>query len=36
MPEEAFEVQVRELNMRCTEGTLAEALTGLRGLYGDV
>ncbi|EPG6869218.1 transcriptional repressor pifC, partial [Klebsiella pneumoniae] len=25
-----------ELTTRCAEGTLAEALTGLRGLYGDL
>lgn len=36
MPAEAFEVLVRELSMRCAEGTLAEALTGLRCLYGDL
>lgn len=33
---EAFEVLVQELSTRCTAGTLAEALTGLRGLYGDL
>lgn len=33
---EAFEVLVRELSTRCAEGSLAEALTGLRGLYGDL
>ncbi|HDU5652569.1 TPA: transcriptional regulator [Klebsiella aerogenes] len=33
---EAFETLVRELSTRCAEGTLAEALTGLRGLYGDL
>lgn len=36
LPAEAFEVLVQELSTRCTEGTLAEALTGLRGLYGDL
>ncbi|MFZ5316468.1 transcriptional regulator [Enterobacter asburiae] len=33
---EAFEALARELTTRCAEGTLAEALTGLRCLYGDV
>ena len=36
MPVEAFETLVRELTARCDEGSLAEALTGLRCLYGDV
>lgn len=36
MPAEAFETMVREISMRCTEGTLAETLTGLRCLYGDL
>ena len=36
MPAEAFETLVRELTTRCSEGTLAEALTGLRCLYGDL
>lgn len=36
MPAEAFERLVRELTIGCAEGSLAEALTGLRGLYGDV
>ncbi|HGS4322279.1 TPA: transcriptional regulator, partial [Klebsiella pneumoniae] len=36
LPAEAFETLVRELTTRCAEGTLAEALTGLRGLYGDL
>jgi len=36
LPAEAFEMLVRELSMRCAEGTLSEALTGLRGLYGDL
>jgi len=32
MPAEAFESLVRELSMKCSEGSLAEALTGLRCL----
>ena len=36
MPAEAFEALVRELSIRCAEGALAEALTGLRCLYGDL
>lgn len=36
MPAEAFETLVRELTMKCAEGTLAEALAGLRCLYGDL
>lgn len=36
LPAEAFDVLVRELTTRCNEGSLAEALTGLRCLYGDV
>lgn len=36
MPAEAFETLVRELTTKCAEGTLAEALTGLRCLYGDL
>ncbi|MFZ5210177.1 transcriptional regulator [Enterobacter kobei] len=36
MPADAFEILVRELSTRCAEGALAEALTGLRSLYGDV
>lgn len=36
MPAEAFEALVRELTTKCAEGTLAEALTGLRCLYGDL
>ncbi|PIJ55654.1 transcriptional regulator [Erwinia sp. OLMDLW33] len=36
MPAEAFETLVRELTTRCGEGPLADALTGLRGLYGDI
>jgi len=30
LPTEAFETLIRELTMRCAEGTLAEALNGLR------
>ncbi|MGT9191588.1 transcriptional regulator [Salmonella enterica] len=33
---EAFETLVRELTTRCAEAMLAEALTGLRCLYGDL
>lgn len=33
---EAFETLVRELTRRCAEGTLAEPLTGLRCLHGDL
>ena len=36
MPAEAFETLVRELTIKCYEGSLAEALTGLRCLYGDL
>lgn len=36
LPAEAFETLGRELSTRCAEGTLAEALTGLRCLYGDL
>lgn len=36
MPPEAFETLVRELTTKCAEGLLAEALTGLRCLYGDL
>ena len=36
MPAEGFETLVRVLATRCTEGALAEALTGLRCLYGDL
>lgn len=36
LPAEAFETLVRELPTRCAEGALAEALTGLRCLYGDL
>lgn len=36
MPAEAFESLVRELTAKCAEGSLAEVLTGLRCLYGDI
>jgi hypothetical protein len=36
LPAEAFETLVRDLTIKCAEGTLAEALTGLRTLYGDI
>ncbi|HEY3983621.1 transcriptional regulator [Cedecea sp.] len=36
LPAEGFEVLVRELTVKSAEGTLAEALTGLRCLYGDL
>ncbi|MEW5562023.1 transcriptional regulator [Enterobacter asburiae] len=36
LPEEGFKTLVRELSTQCAEGTLAEALTGLRCLYGDL
>jgi hypothetical protein len=36
LPAETFETLVRELTTRCDEGLLAEALTGLRCLYGDL
>lgn len=36
MPTEASETLVRELTTRCAEGSLAEALTGLRCLHGDL
>ncbi|AST69684.1 transcriptional regulator [Kosakonia cowanii] len=36
LPAEAFETLVRELTIKCAEGTLAEALTGLRCLFGDI
>ncbi len=36
LPEEAFEMLVSELTVKCQEGPLAEALTGLRCLYGDL
>lgn len=36
LPEEGFEALVRELTVKSAKGTLAEALTGLRCLYGDL
>ena len=36
MSAEAFEALVRELTTGCAEGSLAEALNGLRCLYGDI
>jgi hypothetical protein len=36
LPKDAFETLVRELTTRCAEGSLAEAITGLRCLYGDL
>ncbi|WP_369064353.1 transcriptional repressor PifC [Enterobacter sp. MALB-1] len=36
MSAEAFETLVRELSATCAQGSLAEALTGLRCLYGDL
>lgn len=36
MPAEAFEELVSELTVKCQEGPLAKALTGLRCLYGDL
>lgn len=36
MPAEAFEALVRELTAKCAEGSLAEALTGLDCLFGDL
>ncbi|ECN1503592.1 transcriptional regulator [Salmonella enterica subsp. enterica serovar Newport] len=36
MPADAFEMLVSELTVKCQEGPLAEALTGLRCLYGDL
>lgn len=36
LPAEAFEALVSELTVKCEEGPLAEALTGLRCLYGDL
>ncbi|ELY6169749.1 transcriptional regulator [Cronobacter sakazakii] len=36
LPAEDFKALVRELTRHCAEGTLAEALTGLRCLYGDL
>ena len=36
MSAETFETLVRELTTHCTEGKMAEALNGLRCLYGDL
>ena len=36
LPPDDFETLIRELVARCSEGTLADALNGLRGLYGDL
>ncbi len=36
MQADAFEMLLRELSTRCAEGTLGEALTGLRCLFGDL
>lgn len=36
LPAGAFETLVRELTLKCSEGSLAEALNGLRCLYGDL
>ena len=36
MPVEAFATLVHELVARCNQGTLDDALNGLRGLYGDL
>lgn len=36
LPAEAFEMLVRKLSLTCSEGLLAEALAGLRCLYGDL
>lgn len=36
LPPDDFDTLVRELVARCSEGTLADALHGLRGLYGDL
>lgn len=36
LPKEGFETLVRELVTRSSEGSLADALTGLRCLYGDI
>ncbi|WP_024550657.1 hypothetical protein [Siccibacter turicensis] len=36
LPAEAFEMLVRQLTTHCDKGSLAEALTGLRCLYGDI
>ncbi len=36
MSAEAFETLIRELSKKCSEGSLAEAMMGLRCLYGDL
>lgn len=36
LPKEGFETLVNALTTRCQEGPMAEALTGLRSLYGDI
>ena len=36
LPPDDFETLVREMVARCSDGVLADALTGLRGLYGDL
>ena len=36
LPPDDFETLIRELVARCSEGILADALNGLRGLYGDL
>lgn len=36
LPADDFETLVRELVARCSDGVLADALNGLRGLYGDL
>lgn len=36
LPKEGFETLVNALTTRCQEGSMAEALTGLRSLYGDI
>lgn len=36
MPPEAFATLARELTAKCDESSLAEALTGLRCMYGDL
>lgn len=35
LPAEVFETLIRQLTMRCAEGTLVEALNGLRCLYKE-
>jgi hypothetical protein len=36
LPPDDFETLVRELVARCSDGVLADALDGLRSLYGDL